>query len=109
MEVIEEPWPIREFKRIFETSRFNSVKFRKFFALDPLGVCLLWSWQNISKEHEHLLWMLFFLKNYPTKEVGASFFRIRSEDFLQETVWKMIIFFFSNLSLVCFLIVSKNL
>ena len=44
---------------------------------------------DISFRPKHLLWTLFFLKTYPTEEVGSSRWGVTPKTF-REWIWKMI-------------------
>jgi hypothetical protein len=111
METIPNFWKEECCRRFMRT--FCDRRFRSLFGVPPVVCATVWSFLSTNKsipngaEPERLLWMLYFLKVYPTYDVMASTLKMCPKR-LREGIHSMLVACYStmkDLKLVCISII----
>ena len=69
------------FNNLFET-KYDRRKIKSLFGLNAETIILLWAILNeislieLQIEPIHLLWCLYFLKNYPSCDVSSNYWKV---------------------------------
>lgn len=87
----------------FNSSLSGNRKFRAFFGVSSTICAILWNLieqEHANSETKHLLWCLFFLKNYNIEHVNASIFEVDEKTY-RLWVWRFIRML-ASLKVVCF-------
>ena len=91
--------------RIQLRTNLSLRRFKSNFGLHPDVVLDVWQIiQSCAKSERfktfHLLWALFWLKTYPTEDVGGGFWRVNPKTFMRR-VWQVIFVMHQQLDMVC--------